>query len=99
MQDEPNLSHSQSQNACGRHCQGATQVYIKGQDGIAKMIALPAYDKTSENLYVNEPRHEKHFPYAITNVTAKLISAFDFTSRIVKSLYFLNRKFPVSSHF
>ena len=31
-------------------------------------------------------------------VTAKLISAFVFATRIVQFLYFLNPKFPVSSH-
>ena len=31
-------------------------------------------------------------------VTAKLISAFVFTTRIVQFLYFLNPKFPASSH-
>ena len=31
-------------------------------------------------------------------VTAKLISAFVFATRIVQSLFFLNPKFPVSSH-
>ena len=31
-------------------------------------------------------------------VTAKLISAFVFATRIVQFLYFLNSKFPVSSH-
>ena len=31
-------------------------------------------------------------------VTVKLISAFVFATRIVQFLYFLNPKFPVSSH-
>ena len=31
-------------------------------------------------------------------VTAKLISAFVFATQIVQSLYFLNTKFPASSH-
>ena len=42
-----------------------------------------------------EPRHEKTgflFP-------AQLISAFVFAIRIVQSLYYLNPKFQVSSHF
>ena len=44
------------------------------------------------------------FAYAKTKtqisfaVTAKLISAFVFATRIVQSLYFLNPKFQVSSH-
>ena len=44
------------------------------------------------------------FAYAKTKtqisfaVTAKLISAFVFTTRIVQSLYFLNPKFQASSH-
>ena len=53
-----------------------------------------------------EPRHEKtvFFAYAKTKtqisfaVTAKLISAFLFATRIVQSLYFLNLKFQASSH-
>ena len=32
-------------------------------------------------------------------VTAKLISAFVFTTRLVQSLYFLNAKFQATSHF
>ena len=40
-----------------------------------------------------EPRHEK------TGVTAKLISAFVFATRIVLSLFFLNPKFQASSSF
>ena len=45
------------------------------------------------------------FAYAKTKtqiscaVTAQLISAFVFATRIVQSLYFLNPKFQVSSHF
>ena len=34
----------------------------------------------------------------LRGVTAKLISAFVFTTRIVQSLYFLNPKFQASSH-
>ena len=53
-----------------------------------------------------KPRHEKtiFFSYAKTKaqisfaVTAKLISAFVFAKRIVKSLYYLNPKFKASSH-
>ena len=53
-----------------------------------------------------EPRHEKtgFFAYAKKNtqvsfaVTAKLISAFVFATRIVQSLYFLNPKFQASRH-
>ena len=60
-----------------------------------------------ENVYDSyEPRHEKtgFFAYAKTKtqisfaVTAKLISAFVFTIRIVQSLYFLNPKFQASRH-
>ena len=46
----------------------------------------------------------RFFAYAKTKmqisftVTAKLISAFVFATRIVQSLYFLNPKFQVSSH-
>ena len=54
----------------------------------------------------NEPRYEKNrlFAYAKTKtqisfaVTAKLISAFVFATRIVQSLYFLNTIFQASSH-
>ena len=59
-----------------------------------------------EKSSTNELRHEKtqHFAYAKTKmkngyaVTAKQISAFVFTTRIVQSLFFLIPKFPVSSH-
>ena len=58
------------------------------------------------NLIQNEPRHQKtvFLAYAKTKtqisftVTAKLISAFVFTTRIVQSLFYLNLKFQVSSH-
>ena len=46
----------------------------------------------------------QHFTYAKTKtqisfaVTAKLISAFVFATRIVQSLYFINPKFQASSH-
>ena len=46
----------------------------------------------------------QHFVYAKTKVqisftvTAKLISTFVFTTRIVQFLFFLNLKFPASSH-
>ena len=51
-----------------------------------------------------EPPHEKtnnlHMPKLRRRsaVTAKLISAFVFATRIVQFLYFLNPKFPASSH-
>ena len=53
-----------------------------------------------------ELRYDKNriFAYAKTKtqisfaVTAKLISAFVFATRIVQSLYFLNPKFQASSH-
>ena len=55
----------------------------------------------------NEPRHEKinilHMRKqrrrSASRVTAKLISAFVFATRIVLSLYFLNPKFKACSHF
>ena len=49
-------------------------------------------------------RKPAFFAYAKTKtqisfaVTAKLISAFYFATRIVKSLYFLNTEFQASSH-
>ena len=44
----------------------------------------------------NEPRYENRlFAYAIT---AKLISAFVFATRMVQSLYYLNPKFQASRH-
>ena len=57
-------------------------------------------------IMVSEPRYEKtvFFAYAKTKtqisfaVTAKLISAFVFTTRIEQSLYFLYTKFQTSSH-
>ena len=52
-----------------------------------------------------EPRHEKTvFAYAKTKtqisftVTAKLISAFVFATRIVQPLYYLNPKFQAASY-
>ena len=56
--------------------------------------------------HVLEPRHEKKriFAYVKTKtqisfaVTAKLISALEFATRIVQSLFFLNPKFQASSH-
>ena len=70
-----------------------------------KKIKRNRHDKL-RNLWSNEPRHEKTgcFAYAKTKtqisfaVTAKLISAFVFATRIVQSLYFLNPKFQTSSH-
>ena len=54
---------------------------------------------------IYEPRHEKAvFAYAKTKtqisfaVTAKLISAFVFATRIVQSLCFLNTKLQASCH-
>ena len=55
---------------------------------------------------IYEPRHEKtgFFAYAKTKtqisfmVTAKLISAFVFATRIVQFLFYLNSKFQDSSH-
>ena len=56
------------------------------------------------DININEPRREKtgFMPYAKTKtqisfaVTAKLISAFVFATRIVQFLYFLNPKFQAS---
>ena len=56
--------------------------------------------------WIIEPRYEKigflHMQKTKTQisfaVTAKLISAFVFATWIVQCLYFLNPKFPVSSH-
>ena len=53
-----------------------------------------------------EPRHEKTGFFnmqkqrrrSASRVTAKLISAFVFATRIVQSLFFLNPKFQASSH-
>ena len=48
-------------------------------------------------------RKPEHYAYAKTKaqisfaVTAKLISAFVFTTRIAQTLYFLNPKFPASN--
>ena len=46
----------------------------------------------------NEPRPGKTKTQISFAVTAKLISAFVFASRIVQSLYFLNTKFQASSY-
>ena len=49
---------------------------------------------------VNEPPRDKtnNLHMRKQTVTAKLISAFVFASRIVQFLSFLNPKFPASSH-
>ena len=57
-------------------------------------------------IIIIEPRFEKTglFAYAKTKtqisfaVTAKLISAFVFATRIVQSLFYINPKFQASSH-
>ena len=58
-----------------------------------------------ENTLIDQPRCEKNgFSHAKTKtqisfaVTAKLISAFVFATRIVQSLNFLYTKFQASSH-
>ena len=65
------------------------------------------YRSYLDDLTTFEPRHEKtwvFFAYAKTKaqisfaVTAKLIRAFVFPTRIVQFLFYLNRKFQVSSH-
>ena len=60
---------------------------------------------TTVGMQQNEPRREKTgFAYAKTKtqisfaVTAKLISAFVFATRIVQFLFYLNPKFQASSH-
>ena len=65
------------------------------------MQELITYSRSDEmSLVVRKPV----FAYAKTKtqisfaVTAKLISAFVFPTRIVQSLYFLNTKFQASSH-
>ena len=54
----------------------------------------------TEPLFEAYPKHEP--PHEKTNNlhmrTAKLISAYVFATRIVQFFYFLNPKFPVSSH-
>ena len=62
--------------------------------------------RSRDNAYKMKPHHEKtqQFAYAKTKaqisfaVTAKLISAFVFATRIVQFLFVLKPKFPVSSH-
>ena len=49
----------------------------------------PHYEKTN-NLHMRKQRRR--------SATAMLISAFVFATRIVQLLYFLNPKFPASSH-
>ena len=59
-----------------------------------------------ETWKVNEPSHgktnnqhrQKQRALISFAVTAKLISAFVFATRIKKFLYFLNPKFPASNH-
>ena len=67
------------------------------------LILLSAEIKVSR--IENEPHHEKtKFCICKTKeqisfaITAKLISAFVFATRIVQFLYFINPKFPASSH-
>ena len=47
---------------------------------------------------VNEPPHEKTKAQISYTITAKLISAFVFATRIVQFLFFLNLKFPAFNH-
>ena len=62
--------------------------------------------KFNHSLDINEPHHEKNRIFAHTKtkaqiscaVTAQLISAFVFATRIVESLFFLNPKFQANSH-
>ena len=67
------------------------------------------YDAPHRTIFTtcsNEPRHEKtgflHYENKdadqLRGKTAKLISAFVFTTRIVQSLYFLNPNFQASGH-
>ena len=59
---------------------------------------------TTHSTYYRESHWKSLFAYAKTKsqisfaVTAKLISAFVFATRIVQSLYFLNLKFQASRH-
>ena len=60
--------------------------------------------KYLETVFLIEPCYEALFACAKTKtqisfpVTAKLISAFVFATRIVQSLFFLNPKFQATSH-
>ena len=79
-----------------------------------KKAKLSPEDRTSINvaglitpfMMINEPRHEENrlFAYAKTKthisfaVTAKLISAFVYATRIGQSLYFIYTKLQASTH-
>ena len=57
----------------------------------------------AQKTFLGRSRENQHLAYAKTKVqiscaVRKLISAFVFATRIVQFLYFLNPKFPVSSH-
>ena len=84
-----------------------------GGGGVKVMAVLHTYNRIlsirSLGYPVNQNKmsrvvRKRIFEYAKTKtqisfaVTAKLISAFVFATRIVQSLYFLNPKFQVSSH-
>ena len=70
------------------------------------MVHVLQFNMSLLTSLVLEPRYEKTRPFAYTKtktqisfaVTAKLISAFVFATKIVQSFYFLNPKFQASSH-
>ena len=53
------------------------------------------FELVRQQSFANEPRRDKT---GFLKVTAKLISAFIYDTRIVQSFYFLNPKFQASSH-
>ena len=73
---------------------------------VCRYISCLEIDPICYILLSREPCCEKtgFFAYAKTKthisctVTAQLISAFVFTIRIVRSLYYINRKFQASNH-
>ena len=60
---------------------------------VASFINEPVHDKN------NNLHRRKQKPQISFAVTAKLISAFVFASRIVQFLFYLNQKFQASSSF
>ena len=69
----------------------------KNSTGEKKWFRLQRYFIHKLVLTLLEPHNEKIYK-RFCAVTAKLIGAFVFASRIVQSLYLLNSKFQASSH-
>ena len=102
IENYPRTAHIFEQEQCylyvGLHCSGSLKkMKIKSNSG---MIGLLLKATSSElhlektNILQRYAKTKTHINFA---VTAKLISAFVFTTGTVHFFYFLNQKFPASS--